>query len=120
MTDAYEDANGLNKNDPDDRNLDPDGDGQSNYREFLAGTAAQDGNSWLRITSAVLNGSDASVTWTSVPGKTYRIDASAEMGTWTDAGADFPAAAGPATETTASVNVPGVFPPRYYLRVRVK
>ena len=43
MPDLYEDSNGLKKNDPSDRDLDRDGDGQSNYLEYLAGTAA--GNS---------------------------------------------------------------------------
>ena len=44
----YEIANGLNPNDPSDRNTDLDKDGQSNYAEFLAGTAANDPNSSLR------------------------------------------------------------------------
>jgi uncharacterized protein (DUF1800 family) len=40
MTDAYEDANGLDKNDPADALLDGDGDGLINRREAKAGTLA--------------------------------------------------------------------------------
>ncbi len=35
MADAWEDLHGLNKDDPNDKYLDPDGDGKSNYDEFI-------------------------------------------------------------------------------------
>jgi uncharacterized protein (DUF1800 family) len=38
MPDAWEDAHGLNKNDPSDAALDPDHDGLTNLQEYLAGT----------------------------------------------------------------------------------
>jgi hypothetical protein len=101
ITDVYEDANGLDKNNAADRNLDPDGDGQSNYQEFLAGN-------------------DVILTWSSVPGKIYRIELSPDLAGWLDAGLDFAAAAAPGTETTFSINIPAGFPPGYFLRVKVK
>lgn len=45
MTDAFEDANGLNKNDPADALLDGDNDGLTNLRESLLGTLPGDADS---------------------------------------------------------------------------
>jgi hypothetical protein len=120
MPDSYEDANGLDKNSAADKDLDLDGDGQSNLNEFLAGTSANSAASVLKISSATKAGSDATLTWNSVPGKVYRIDISPTMASWTDVGTDFPAAAGPATETTTTVTLPGPLPAKFFVRVRVK
>jgi hypothetical protein len=122
MSDTYETQYGLDPNNPADKLTDLDGDGQSNYAESLAGTAANDSASRLQVVGVTKNGNLASVTWTSVPGKVYRIDASPNMTGWTDLGEDFPAAAGPATQTTAGpidLSIIGA-PARYFLRVRVK
>ncbi len=122
MTDDYEIANGLNPNSSADKLTDRDGDGQSNYAEFLAGTAANDVNSALRIVDVTKTGSTATVTWTSVPGKVYRIDAGPSPAAWTDLGVDFPAAAGPATQTgSGPIDLTPVgAASKYFLRVRVK
>lgn len=40
MLDVYEDANGLNKNNPADRDTDLDNDGSTNFQEFTRGTKA--------------------------------------------------------------------------------
>jgi hypothetical protein len=96
---AYELANGLNPNDETDRDTDLDGDGQSNYDEFLAGTAANDPNSLLAFTSYTLVNGTVSASWSSVPGMNYRVEFSTDLVTWTDVGFDFPAADAPATET---------------------
>jgi len=122
MSDTYEDANGLDKNSAADKLTDLDGDSQSNYAEFLAGTAANNSASTLKVLNVTKNGNFAAVTWTSVPGKDYRIDISPDMSSWTDLGVDFPAAASPATETTAGPLdlTPLGNPGKYFLRVRVK
>ncbi len=122
MTDDYETANDLDPNSSADKLTDRDGDGQSNYAEFLAGTAANDVNSALRIVDVTKTGSTATVTWTSVPGKVYRIDAGPSPAAWTDLGVDFPAAAGPATQTgSGPIDLTPVgAASKYFLRVRVK
>jgi alpha-glucosidase len=72
MTDGYEFNNGLNPN-ANDANLDKDGDGQNNLAEFLAGTAANNAGSALRITSIVPEGNDIRVTWKAGGGKTNML-----------------------------------------------
>jgi PKD repeat protein len=51
-------------------NADPDGDGQNNLAEFLAGTDPTNGASGLRITSVTTQGSDVLVTWMTAGGYT--------------------------------------------------
>ena len=101
IPDDYEISNGLNPDDASDRDTDLDADGQSNYAEFLAGTAANDAFSNLRITDYTLDGTTVSTTWSSVPGKSYRIQFSLDFVTWTDLGITFPAEAAPATRTSS-------------------
>jgi hypothetical protein len=122
MPDAYEIANGLNKDSNADRDTDLDGDGRSNYLEYLAGTAANDATSSLRVVDLVRTATTATVSWSSAPGKVYRIDISPDMTVWTDIGTDFPAAGAPAAQTTAGpLDLSGLgSPPMYFLRVRVK
>lgn len=121
MTDEYEDANGLNKLDPDDQLLDLDGDGRSNLDEFAAGTSANDPNSRLQVTDYSLNKATGnfSITWMSVPGKNYRIQVSPDLVTpFADlTPANIAAAAG--ATTTASGTVPGPIPNTGFLRIRV-
>jgi len=122
MSDDYENANGLDPNSAADKLTDLDGDGQSNYAEFLAGTAANNTGSTLKVLNVTKNGNLAAVTWASVPGKVYRIDISPDMAGWTDLGQDYSAAPGPATQTTAGpLDLSGLgAQTKYFLRVRVK
>ena len=124
MPDDYEIANGLLPNDNSDKDLDKDGDGQTNLQEFQAGNTANDPNSSLRVLTAQKLNNIAILTWTSVPGKIYRLEISETLaaGSWTDAGADFPAAAGPATETSSGPLdiTPFGDPSKLFVRVRLK
>lgn len=79
MPDTYEDANELNALEA-DGGEDLDGDGFINLHEFLAGTAANDPDSLLRIQSTLRNDPLWTLTWMSVTGKTYGVYAAPEPG----------------------------------------
>jgi type VI secretion system Hcp family effector len=78
MPNAYESANGLNP-DLNDANGDLDGDGLTNYQEFLAGTQPNNFNSVFRVTRANLASGQVRITWNSVAGKTYTISAANQI-----------------------------------------
>ncbi len=56
---------------------DPDGDGQNNMAEFLSGTNPTNSLSALRVTSAVQQGNDVVITWTTAGGHTNAVQATA-------------------------------------------
>jgi endonuclease/exonuclease/phosphatase family metal-dependent hydrolase len=58
-------------------NADPDGDGQNNTQEFLAGTIPTDSASAFRITSVAVEGNNVTVTWMTGVGKTNALERSA-------------------------------------------
>jgi len=70
----YENAVGLNPNDPMDAALDTDGDGMTNLQEYQAGTDPKSASSVLRITSVQISGGDVVVTFPSNLGETYRLE----------------------------------------------
>ena len=121
MDDAYETTNGLNPGSAADKFLDLDNDGQNNYAEFLAGTAANNPGSKLAVVAASLNSTTGafSIEWTSVPGKTYRIQGTPDLtaGSWTDLTGNIPASAG--TSTILTGTFPGPIPARRYVSVKV-
>jgi PKD repeat protein len=58
---------------------DPDGDGQNNQAEFLAGTNPTNSASGLRITSITTQGNDVLVTWTTAGGVTNVVQSTAGL-----------------------------------------
>ncbi len=86
LRDLWELANGLDPNDPAGVNGpggDLDGDGQSNLTEKLAGSAANDLRSRFELLSVNRDGTALDLTWSSAPGRHYRIQMSPDMETWT-------------------------------------
>ena len=63
-------------------NDDDDGDGFTEAQETLAGTDPLNSNSRLRITSVTRTGSSCTVTWSTVSGKSYRLESSLDLATW--------------------------------------
>jgi hypothetical protein len=63
---------------------DSDGDGWTNAQEFAAGTNPKDGGSLLKIVAVTPSGGDMLVSFTSVEGKTYRLESSSTLqgGSW--------------------------------------
>jgi hypothetical protein len=59
-------------------NLDPDGDGASNWQEYVAGTNPMDPASVLQLTPLAPS-PNFNLQWPSVPGKTYRVQSSASL-----------------------------------------
>lgn len=111
MPNAWETLNGTNPN-VNDASVDPDGDGQSNLQEYLAGTDPLAKSSVLILTSQSITSGGLGVNWASVPGRTYRIEESADLATWTTATGDVTASA-----ANSSVTVPTVAEKKF---VRVK
>ncbi len=96
---------------------DEDGDGMVNEAEDIAGTDPFDGASVLKVTSTDRpSASSFTVTWSSVPGKMYRVQASPDLVTaFGDITGNLPASGGATTEFTD----PGAGAGRKFYRVRV-
>ena len=60
-----------------DAAADPDGDGQNNMAEFLAGTSPTNSASALRILSALPHNNDVVITWRTAGGRTNKVQATA-------------------------------------------
>jgi subtilisin family serine protease len=74
IPDGWESANGLELNHPDAAE-DKDKDGNDNYSEYVAGTRASDGSSFLVIANVSKTGSsgDFKIEWQGVAGRLYSI-----------------------------------------------
>jgi hypothetical protein len=83
LPDAWELANGLNPNDPNDANGDIDGDGISNRNEYLAGTYAFDPNDGFRLTLVNVNAGQSQLEFLAIRGRTYTVQASPNLQQWT-------------------------------------
>lgn len=67
-------------------NTDNDHDGMTQIQEFLAGTNPISAQSRLSVTSLIRPSStnNSTITWSSVPGKTYRVLRSSSLGSWSN------------------------------------
>ena len=82
---------------------DPDGDGQNNSAELLAGTLPNSGASRFAATITPLNASQFLLTWPSIPGNSYQIQSTGSFSLGWDLLATVPAADSPATTTSHTV-----------------
>jgi hypothetical protein len=82
---------------------DLDGDGASNYSEYLAGTSPIDASSRFAVfVPEAPGGGPATITWTTVPGKIYTVHRSSDL----SAGFTIVADDLPATQTSFTDNNP--------------
>ena len=77
MPDWWEDQFGLNRNSAADATLDLDSDGASNRNEYLAGTLPNNSASVFRIVTIQREASKERIIWTTVGGKSYRVQTNA-------------------------------------------
>jgi hypothetical protein len=97
---------------------DPDGDGQPNGAEYPAGTSPVDASSVFAITSVTRVGTNVSITWSAVGGKSYAVDSLASLGAtnnWQPVGLSLLA---PPGATSLSTNT-FLADPEGFLRVRL-
>lgn len=120
MPDAWELANGLDPDSGADAALDADGDGQPNLAEFHAGTDPRDPRSRLAVQSMARGTNSITLTWSSVPGKAYLIQACDDLSSWQAHEAApgvpmvIPASSGTTTTWTIPVPSPAVSPNRFF------
>jgi len=69
LPDGWEVANNVS-----DPALDDDGDGASNYSEFIAGTSPRNGSSTFRIASVTCGSTGCDVAFDSLAGRAYQLD----------------------------------------------
>lgn len=62
---------------------DADGDGKSNYAEYLAGTDPKNASSKLFVRGISPAGNGLTLNWDSISGKSYSVERSANLSTWT-------------------------------------
>ena len=114
MPDTWEVLNGLNPA-IDDSASDLDSDGMDNIGEFLFCTDPQDPNDATQLSLFVGAGAATiTLSWPSVPGKTYYIETSTNLLDWSPA-FSINGAPGSTTATTVIVDEEE----RYFLRIRV-
>jgi hypothetical protein len=61
---------------------DTDGDGMSDYAEFIAGTNPTNAASFFQVNSEVATNRSATLSWTSAPGRGYRVLGSSDAVNW--------------------------------------
>ena len=81
--------------------LDPDGDGFTNLQEFALGTNPMDSSSTFNVKTIERNGNSLTITWSSVSGKKYQVQAATQLNpsSWQDVGEVVTANSGVSTKT---------------------
>lgn len=111
LPDSWEELFGTDPNVA-DAEEDPDGDGMTNAEERIAGTDPFNNASVLGLSYANGTSTTLDVTWSSIPGKTYFVETSEDLDTWTQTG-DPITASGPST----AVQITHGDPPKLFVRV---
>ena len=70
---------------------DPDGDGQNNYAEFLAGTDPNDANSVFKLTGISREGANWRIYWSSVSNRAYTLQRAVNLSGFTAIETNLPA-----------------------------
>ena len=83
LPNSYELLHGLDPNSPKDSLGDLDGDGSNNLTEFIAGTDPSDPSDLFQITNLQDSATEITVTWPSVTGRSYEVQWSTDLQTWT-------------------------------------
>ncbi len=106
IPDAWESQHGLNPA-ADDAAADPDGDRLSNLQEYKLGTDPTDGNSGFRTHGVASNGNGQfTLSWKSVPGKSYTVQSSTDFKNWAElSGPHAASSAETAAEVTVDISV---------------
>lgn len=90
--------------------FDFDSDGQNNGDEWVARTEPANSTSYLHITQIVRGAGSVSVTFPSVPGRSYRLQTSPDLVVpWSNLGTITPGTGGPVTFTAATAGLPRRF-----------
>jgi len=111
LPDSWETEHGLDLA-SDDSGVDPDGDNLTNLQEYKLGTDPKDGNSGFRANELKSNGGgDFGLTWKSIPGKSYTVQSSVDLKTWSDLSGPYAAAE---NETSANISAEATLPRGFY------
>ena len=113
IPDSWEVLHGLNGS-VNDAAADPDGDGNSNIHEYIAGTNPLDSSSGFHVSKLDFQPA-IHIEWSSIPGRRYAVETSADLATWTTA-PGFGAVT--AVSGSTSVNLPADDSSQRFFRVR--
>jgi len=84
------------------QSADSDGDGMTDYAEFIAGTDPTNAASNLRFVSVFPSGGGVAMQWSAMPGRLYQVEGSSNLVNWTPATDWVQAFASPMTYTATN------------------